>query len=49
MNVFRKVEIAAQVSQIFVHLAPLIQRIHIGIADIRKPLIVSWIVEIKIS
>ncbi len=49
MNVFRKVEIATQVSQIFLHPAPLIQRIHIGIADIRKPLIVSWIFDIKIS
>ena len=49
MNVFRKVEVTAKVSQNFGHPAPLFQRIHIGIAAIRKPLIISRIVEVKIS
>ena len=49
MNVIRKVEVTAKVSQNFGHPAPRFQRIHIGIAAIRKPLIVSLNVEIKIS
>ena len=49
MNVFRKVEVTAKVSQNFGHPAPLFQRIHIGIAAILKPLIVFRIVEVKIS
>ena len=49
MNVILKVEVKAKVGQHFGHPASLFQRIHIGIAAIRKPLIVSWIVEIKIS
>ncbi len=49
MNVIRKVEVTAKEGQNFGHPAPLFQRIHIGIAAIQKPLIVSWIVKIKIS
>ncbi len=44
MNVIRKVEVTGQEGQKLGDPSPLFQRIHIGIAAIRKPLIVSRIV-----
>ncbi len=49
MNVIRKPKVTGIDDRKFGHPAPLFQRIHIGIAAIRKPLIVSRIVWIKLS